>query len=133
MPMLTSDQSFALAQTFHTLAVEIGNYRFAHFDELSPSQRKRLEDLEFDVLNDSTKFNGLSIAGGLDELQNTLSQINGVTTQMTTAVQTIQEVGQVVRIAMAAVTLGAAIVSSNLGAIAAAVQGTLVAVGGGRA
>lgn len=128
MPKLSSEQAFAMARAFHDLAVEIGNYRFDHFDDLKPTQRKQLEDLEFDVLNDSTKFNALSISGTLDELQTTLDHIDAATTQMTRAVQTIQEVGHIIKIATAAVTLGAAIVSLNPGAIAAAVAGAVTAV-----
>ena len=44
MAKLTADQAFALAQSFHDLSVEIGNYRFRVHQDLTPAQRRRLED-----------------------------------------------------------------------------------------
>jgi len=128
MPQLTSDQAFALAQQFHDLAVAIGNFRFANFDDLSSAQRKRLEDLQFDVLNDSTKFNAISIDLSLNELQSTLADINASTDRMKDAITNLKNIGKVINIATAAVTLGAAIVSMNPGAIASAVSGTVKAL-----
>jgi hypothetical protein len=128
MPKLTSAQAFDLAQSFHDLAVEIGNYRFDKFDDLTRAQRKQLEDLEFDVLNDSTKFNALSINLSLSDLEDTLSQIDDATTKMQNAIKSIKKVERVINIGTAAVTLGAAVVSMNPGAIAAAISGAIDAV-----
>lgn len=128
MPKLTSDQAFILAQEFHDLAFAIGNFRFANFDDLSSDERKLLEDLQFDVMNDSTKFNAISIDLALNDLQSTLDDINGATDRMKDAINHLKDVGKVINIATAAVTLGAAIVSMNPGAIASAVSGTVKAL-----
>jgi hypothetical protein len=128
MPKLTSTQAFDLAQSFHSLAVQIGNYRFDNFDDLTRPQRKQLEDLEFDVLNDSTKFNALSIDLSLNDLEDTLSQIDDATIKMQNAIKSIKRVERVINIGTAAVTLGAAIVSMNPGAIASAISGVIDAV-----
>jgi hypothetical protein len=129
MPTLTSDQVFKLAQAFHDLAIVIGNYRFDNWDDLTPAERKQLEDLQFDVLNDSTKFNALSISIELDNLQSTLDRIDNTTARMKESIQHIKDVGRIINIATAAVTLGAAIVSGNPQAIAQAVAGAAKAVG----
>lgn len=128
MPKLTADQAFALAQAFHGLSVEIGNYRFRVHAELTPAQRKRLEDLQFDVLNGSTQFNALSISLELDDVQGTVDDIHAATTRMNKAIKKLQTAQSVIKIATAAVTLGGAIVSMNPAAIAAAVEGAVAAV-----
>ena len=123
MPKLTSAQAFALAQGFHDLSVEIGNFRFKQGDELSSAQRKRLEDLQFDVLNVSTQFNALSLSMELDELQDTLDNVGMATVRMKGAIKKIGSVQRVIKISTAAVTLGAAVVSMNPGAIVGALTG----------
>jgi hypothetical protein len=123
MPKLTSAQAFALAQGFHDVSVEIGNFRFRQGDTLSSTQRKRLEDLQFDVLNASTMFNALSLSLELDELQETLDRVGMATVRMKNAIKKINSVQRVIKIATAAVTLGAAVVSMNPGAIIDAVSG----------
>ncbi len=128
MPKLTSDQAFALSQTFHDLSFEIGNYRFANHADLTPAQRRRLEDLQFDVLNTSTQFNALSISLELDDLQGTLNEISEATTEMNNAIKKLKDAQRVIRIATAAVTLGAAVISMNPGAITSAVSGAINSV-----
>lgn len=129
MATLTSEQSFALAQSFHDLSVVIGEYRFGNWDALAPSQRKRLEDLQFDLLNDSTKFNAISISGVLDELQKVLDDIEATTEKMGRAIKKIEAVGEVFRMAAAAVTLGAAIVSGSPEGIVSALGNAKKALG----
>jgi hypothetical protein len=128
MPKLTSDQAFVLALAFHDLAVEIGNYRFRVHQDLTPAQRRRLEDLQFDVLNTSTQFNALSISLALDDLQETLDDISAATEKMNKAIKRLKDVQKVIAIATAAVTLGSAIISMNPGAIFAALGGVATAV-----
>jgi hypothetical protein len=128
MPELTSDQAFILAQQFHDLSVVIGNYRFDNWDGLSPDERKTLEDLQFDVLNDSSKFNGMSISLELEDLQGTLDDLGKATDSMQQAIKNLKNIGKVINIATAAVTLGAAIVSMNPSAIGSALSGAAKAV-----
>jgi len=123
MPQLTPNQAFILAKQFHDLAVVIGNYRFENWDGLSSDERRALEDLQFDVLNDSSKFNGMSISLELDDLQGTLDDLGEVTDNMQQAIKNLKNIGKVIKIATAAVTLGAAIVSMNPSAIGSALSG----------
>jgi hypothetical protein len=128
MPKLTSDQAFALAQSYHDLSVELGNYRFRVHHELTPAQRRRLQDLQFDLLNTSTQFNALSISLALDDLQQTLDDIGAATDRMNKAIKKLKDIQKVIAIATAAVTLGGAIISMNPGAIADALGGVVTAV-----
>jgi hypothetical protein len=126
---LTSDQSFALAQAFHNLAVLLGDYRFDNWDDLSPGERKQLEDLEFDILNDSTRFDAIAISGTLDNLDKVIDDIRATTERMGRAIETIEAVGDVFKMAAAAITLGAAIVSGNPEGIVSALGNAKKALG----
>ena len=128
MAKLTSDQAFALAQAFHDLSVEIGNFRFRVHEDLTPAKRRQLEDLQFDLLNTSTQFNALSISLALDDLQDTLDEITAATDKMKKAIKRLKDIQKVIAIATAAVTLGGAIISMNPGAIATALGGVATAV-----
>jgi len=128
MPKLTSDQAFVLAQAFHDLSVEIGNFRFRVHQDLTPAQRQRLQDQQFDVLNTSSQLNALSISLALDDLQETLDDISAATTRMNKAIKKLKDIQKVIAIATAAVTLGGAIISMNPGAITAALGGVATAV-----
>ena len=128
MPRLTSAQAFALALDFHDLSTAVGNFRFGADSTLTPAQRKRLEDLQFDLLNASTQFNAVSISLGLDELEEALADIGDATKRMKKAIKSIQQVQKTIKIATAAVTLGAAIVSANPAAIASGLAGVASAL-----
>jgi hypothetical protein len=90
-------------------------------------ERQQLENFEFDVLNDSSKLNAMSISIELDDLQGTLDEIGAATTSMKQAIQKLKNIGKAINIATAAVTLGAAIISMNPAAIASAVSGAVSA------
>ena len=77
MPKLSSDQAFQLANQFHDLSVAVGNERFDQWDELTPAQRKRLEDLQWTLMNYSSDFTAQAINFVVDDLQGTLAKITG--------------------------------------------------------
>ncbi len=125
MPKLTSAQAFSLAQEFHDIAVELGNFRFNNWENLTTLQRRRLEDLQFDVLNDSSKLNALSISLAVNDLQGTIDNITNATTTMKNTIRTLQNINRAIKIATAAVTLGAAIISMNPTAIGTAIASAI--------
>jgi hypothetical protein len=118
MPRLTSDQAFELSKAFRLIAIAVGDFREDNFETLKPAEMRRLEELEVDLLNDSVKFNQLSLSLSLDDLQPTLDRISDATAKARRAVTRLQNVDRVIRIGAATMTLGAAIFSMNPGAIA---------------
>ncbi len=122
MPTLTADQAFELSRQFHDLSVALGNYRFEHWDDITAGRRKRLEDLQFWILDYSSKFNALSIQIAIDDLKPTLDSIRKATNAMEQSIEKIKQVARVIRIGTAAVTLGAAVLSMNPEAIATAIS-----------
>jgi len=122
MPELSSDQAYQLASQFHEMSVAVGDYRFGHWDELSAAQRKRLEDLQWTLMNYSSDFTAQAISLVVDDLQGTLSKIRGAILQANKVINNIEVVSRVLVIAASAAVLGAAIMSGNA-------EGALVAAG----
>jgi len=121
MPELSSDQAYQLASQFHEMSVAVGDYRFGHWDELSAAQRKRLEDLQWTLMNYSSDFTAQAISLVVDDLQGTLSKIRGAILQANKVINNIEVVSRVLVIAASAAVLGAAIMSGNAeGALEAA-------------
>jgi hypothetical protein len=125
MATLTSDQAFELAHQFHDLSVALGNYRFGHWAAITPARRKQLEDLQFWILDYSSKFNALSIQIAIDDLTPTLDNIRKATDAMERSIEKIKQVEHIIRIGTAAVTLGAAVLSMNPQAIGTAIAGAV--------
>ena len=127
MSTLTSEQAFELSRQFHDLLVALGNFRFDHWNALPSGKRKELEDLQFWVLDYSSKFNALSIRIQIDDLQPTLDAVRKATDAMAHSIEQIKHIEKAIRIGTAAVTLGAAVLSMNPEAIGTAIAGALKA------
>ena len=121
MAKLSADQAFELADKFHDISVSVGNYRFDQWDDLTPSQRKRLEDLQWTLMNYSSDFIAQAINLIVDDLQESLKKITDATAEANAAIAKIKTVSKVIAIGAAATVLGAAIMSGNAdGALKAA-------------
>lgn len=113
MATLSADQAFELATRFHDISVSVGNYRFDQWDNLTESQRKRLEDLQWTLMNYSSDFVAQAINLVADDLEGTLKKITDATTEANDAIAKIETVSKVIVIAAAGTVLGAAIMSGN--------------------
>ena len=129
---LDSQQAFEIAKNFHVLAVTIGNYRFDNWNQLSPAQRKSLEDFEWTLSNYSSDFNykSISLLANSKETKTAIANIKDATQKMKNAITNLTKVGEVIGIATAAFTLGGAIISGDFQAIAKAVAGVVTTVQG---
>ncbi len=128
MAKLSANQAFELAEIFHEMSVTVGNYRFDQWDKLTPSQRKRLEDLQWTLMNYSSDFVAQAINFVVDDLQGTLKKITDATSEANDAIVKIKTVSKVVVIAAAATVLGAAIMSGNADGSLKAAEDLLQAV-----
>ena len=128
MPGLTQDQAREIAEDFFEIAKAVGDFRFAHFDELAPDQQAALHSLQQQLSNQSNHFTAVAIQLTLDDLQPTLDRIGNVTKDVNNAVKTLTEVRSVINIATSFVSLGAAIASGSPGTIASALQDTVTAI-----
>ena len=118
MPPLTSDDAFALSKSFRDLSVALGDFRFAHWNTLSESDRATLEDEEWSLLNSASDMITKAVGLTLDESQAGVTQVKSATASAQKAVKTLNDVRKVITVATATVGLAAAIVSKDPGAIA---------------
>ncbi|MCR4289672.1 MAG: hypothetical protein NUV86_05360 [Candidatus Scalindua sp.] len=117
---LTAKQARDLAQSFRTVSVSLGEYRFANWDSLTKAQRDTIEDAEWTLLNYSSDFVTQAVGLTLDDAKGSLKNIQDATAKAQKAVETIKTTKKVVVIVGAVIKLGAAIVSENPGLIASA-------------
>jgi len=118
MPPLTSDDAFALSKSFRDLSVALGDFRFAHWNTLSESDRSTLEDEEWSLLNSASDMITKVVGLTLDESQAGVARLKSATASAQKAVKTLNDVRKVITVATASVGLAAAIVSKDPGAIA---------------
>lgn len=129
---LNSQQAFEIAQGFHNLAILAGKYRFDNWNQMTPNQRKSLEDFEYTLSNYSSDFNYQSIVLLVksSEVQSAVSQITKTTKIMERAISNLKTINDVLGVLATAFTLGGAIISGNPVAIAKAIGDALTASGG---
>jgi hypothetical protein len=130
MSTLTQDQARALAEDFFEISKAVGDYRFRHFDDLTPDQLNALHSLQQQLSNQSNHFTAVAIQITLDDLQPTLDKINQITGQVNQAITTLNNIRRVITIATSIVSLGAAFASGSPGTIASAIQDTVGALQG---
>ena len=128
MSALTQNQARTLAEDFFEISKAVGDYRFQHFDDLTPDQLNALHNLQQQLSNQSNHFTAVAIQITLDDLQPTLDRINQITEQVNQAVTTLNDIRRVITITTSVVSLGAAIASGSPGTIASAIQDTVSAL-----
>ncbi len=115
---LTSEEAFELSKRFRELSVELGNFRFSNWKELTPAQRRTMEDAEWSLLNASSDMITTAVGIVLDETEISLQALQESTNKAKRAIKTLKTVRKVIKVATVAVGLAAAIVSKDPGAIA---------------
>lgn len=114
----TSDDAFELSKQFRDLAISLGNYRFTNWQGLTANQRRDLEDEEWSLLNASSDMTTKAVGLALEESEINLQAVKSSVGKAKRAVKKLEKVGDVIKVATAAVGLAAAIVAKDPGAIA---------------
>lgn len=112
MPV-SKDQAREIAKEFLELSHRLGTYRFTNWAKLTPSQRRQIEDAEWDLLNYSGTFVTTAVGIALADMDNDLRTITQATSRAKKAVATTETVKGVINVAAALVVLGGAIASQN--------------------
>jgi len=115
---LTSEEAFELSRRFRELSVELGNFRFSNWKELSAAQRRTMEDWEWSLLNASSDMITTAVGIVLDETEISFQALQESTNKAKRAIRTLKTVRKVIKVATVAVGLAAAIISKDPGAIA---------------
>ena len=114
---LSSQDEFELAKCLRDMSVSIGNYRFEKWNDLSEEQRKTLGKAEWSLLNASSDVLTSAIGLVLDETQWSFDRLKELTNSANETLKQLEVIRKAIRVATAAVSLAAAIVSKDLGAI----------------
>lgn len=109
---LSKEQCRELAKQFREVSVAIGDYRFDHWAELSPAQRKQLERDETELLHESGQLITRAVGLTLDDLERDLKALTGAVEKARKALKTIEDVKSVLSIAAAVIALAGAIFTS---------------------
>ncbi len=119
-----------LAELFADTAKAVDAYRSEHLRELTPEQRTDLEQLiqKIDDIHDECTADAIEAA--LNGIQSDLDRIASVTNQAKRSLQHLKTVEKVTKVASAVAELGAAIMTSDYGAIPSAIQDIAGAVSG---
>jgi hypothetical protein len=128
MAELTQEQARTLADGFFAVSKSVGDFRLDHFAEIPDAEQIQLRSLQKDLAQRSIDLTADAIRITLDDLKPTLARIGEVTKQVNEAVERLTDIRQVIGIATSFVSLGAAIVTGNPVAIAAALGNTVTAV-----
>jgi len=115
---LSTDDAFELSKQFRELAINLGNYRFANWNMLTPAQRHDVEDEEWSLLNSSSDMTTKAVGLALEESEMNVQSIKSSVSKAKKAIKKLEKVGEVIKVATAAVGLAAAIVAKDPGAIA---------------
>src|SRR5262245_65965752 len=99
MPPLTSDDAFTLSKSFRDLSVALGDFRFAHWNTLSESDRTTLEDEEWSLLNSASDMITKAVGLTLDESQAGVARLKCGTASEQQAVETLNDVRKVIQVA----------------------------------
>lgn len=121
---LSAKDLFDLSQAFHDLSVALGNYRYAQWDNLTPSQRTDLEAKQWTLFNASSDLNAKSVLLKMKLLDDDLQTLKSCTTAMKEAAENISEIKHAIAIATKAVAFGGTIYlaasTGDVGALVAA-------------
>jgi hypothetical protein len=120
--MNTGDQARDLASVFSNMAAAIDDYRTVHFDELSQEQRAVLEETEDRLADVHDQLIAAAIEGTLASLAGDLSRISATTRQAQQSIRHLKRYQEVVKIASAAVEVGAATLSGDAGMVASSIE-----------
>ncbi|MFN3242902.1 MAG: hypothetical protein ACE37K_15480 [Planctomycetota bacterium] len=126
---ITSEQARELAQQFRELSVQLGNYRFDNWGDMTAARRRQIESVEWTLLNYSSDFIDTAVGITLDDTERDFAAIVRATKRARRAIRRIEAVRDVVKVATALVVLGGAIASQNPGAIVSSARDLVETVG----
>ena len=115
---LSAEDTFELSKQFRDLSINLGNYRFANWNTLTPTQRRDIEDEEWSLLNASSDMTTKAVGLALEESEINIQNIKSSVGKAKRAIKKLEKVSEVLQVATAAVGLAAAIVAKDPGAIA---------------
>jgi hypothetical protein len=125
MPNLTTQQASAVAQNFLKLAQAIGDYRFGHWNDISETDNKALADYQWSILNAGEDILALSTSLLMADAEQSIDKLTGITENISETIGQLKKIQKVIDTATAIVTLSAAIIAKDPGAILNSLNGLI--------
>ena len=130
---LSAQDIFDLSKAFHELSIAIGEYRYDHWDELTPTQRTEMEAKQWTLFNTSSDLNAKSVILRVTLVENDLKALQSCIKAMTEAADKIADVKHAISIATKAIAFGGALYltasTGNVGALIGATSALVSEIG----
>jgi len=124
----TADQARQLADLFSQMADTVGAYRDAHYSELAPDERLKLEQ-QIQQLDDfCDQFTAEAIQATLETIQGDLDRIVSVTRDAGQALKHLTKIAEISSILSSVADLAYDITAADYGAVPGAIQDIVGAV-----
>ncbi len=94
---LNAEDAFDLSKQFRDLGINLGNYRFANWNTLTPTQRRDLEDEEWSLLNASSDMTTKAVGLALEESEINVQNITSSVGKAKRAIKKLEKVGEVLK------------------------------------
>ena len=120
---ITEQQALDLSERFNALADTLAEYKSANIDSLTGEQKDALAKCVSRLRIRAMRLITQAVGIKLDSSSVSLSNIRDAVKTAQKAIATINTVKKVIEVAGAVISLGAAIASKDMGAIATAVKG----------
>ena len=95
---LTAQEAFDLSKQFRDLAVTVGDYRFANWQTLTPTQRRNIEDEERSLINASSDMITKAVGLALDESKSSLKAIKKSISKAKSAIKKLKKVANLITV-----------------------------------
>lgn len=129
---LTGADALALARVFREASTALGDYLYANWANILPSDRDKLRSLEVTLLNLATDLVTQAVGIVLDQEQGNLKALSDAANSAKSALEKINSAKNAIKITTALIVLAAAIPTGNLNLIYSAFQAVKDAVKGGK-
>jgi hypothetical protein len=116
----TADEARTLASNFRNISVALGDYRFSNWDNITPAQRRSIEDAEWTLLTLSSDMTTRAVGLELSAAEGSFEQIIKLAEEAAKCVQRIKNTKLVLELSSQALVLAGAISTGEPTAIAKA-------------
>lgn len=117
-----ADRARQLAELFANMAQTVDDYRSKHFADLSQAQRTLFEEAIEQLDDAHDDFTSLAIEETIEALENDLPKIAALTAQAGNALEHLNNVAKVAKIAASLGALAAAVTTADYGLIPGAIE-----------
>lgn len=120
---LTKEQAFQTADNFRAFAKKLGNYQYDNWNDLSDSQKEKLDMLQTNLRGYAGSMYALSTNLIFEDVENSVAQIQTITDGIGATLKKLANVQKVINVAAAFVSLGTAIIAEDPSKIIASLTG----------